>query len=174
MKNLGCRSYCVYLYVCVCVRVWPEASLVSGSPEHAGTAGQCVYDLSIWSLPGARSASLCSVCVCVFLKGKTLQAVTVPETLTNKLICVPLLPNSIYTQQPYTSPDFGAAFKHNVPFAPSAEGTEDSSSYFHPPSCTVFLSLPGTAIHTVCLSPPPTQRCRLQALCCVVSAWPRL
>lgn len=71
MKNLGCRSYCVYVYVCVCVRVWPEASLVSGSPEHAGTAGQCVYDLSIWSLPGARSASLCSVCVYVcFSKAK--------------------------------------------------------------------------------------------------------
>ena len=53
--------------VCVCfsVCVWPEASLLSGSPEHAGTAGQCVFDLSIWSLPGAHTALLCSVCVCV-------------------------------------------------------------------------------------------------------------
>lgn len=62
-----CVSLCVYAFVCVCmyVCVWPEASLVSGSPEHAGTAGQCVSDLSIWSLPGAHTALLCSVCLCV-------------------------------------------------------------------------------------------------------------
>lgn len=160
--------------MCVCV-CGPRLPLFLGAQSMLGQRGS----VSMTSPSGAcleLAQPRCAqcVCVCVFLKGKTLQAVTVPETLTNKLICVPLLPNSIYTQQPYTSPDFGAAFKHNVPFAPSAEGTEDSSSYFHPPSCTVFLSLPGTAIHTVCLSPPPTQRCRLQALCCVVSAWPRL
>ena len=91
---------CTCVCVCVCVHVCGrlEAPLVSGSLEHAGTAGQCVSDLSIWSLPGAHTASLRSVCVCVrvcvcvcvFLEGRTLQAVTVPETLTNKLICFPL------------------------------------------------------------------------------------
>lgn len=58
--------------MCLCVRVRmcvAGGSLVSGSPEHAGTAGQRVYDPSIWSLPEAHAALLCCVsvfvCLCV-------------------------------------------------------------------------------------------------------------
>lgn len=182
--HIACECVCAY----VCGR--PEAPLVSGSPEHAGTAGQCVSDLSIWSLPGALTASLCSALVCVyvsvFLEGKTLQAVTVPETLTNKLICFPLLSLSLLSLSALSLATHSnltplttlfssrAAFKHNIQFVQSAQGTEDCSSYFHPPSCTVF-SFPsaGTATHTQthtqCSSPLPPLSDADYRLCGVLS-----
>uniref|UniRef100_A0AAV2LTF8 Uncharacterized protein n=1 Tax=Knipowitschia caucasica TaxID=637954 RepID=A0AAV2LTF8_KNICA len=69
--------------------VWLGAPLVPESPMHAGTAGQCVSDPSIWSQPGA---TLFSMCECL---KQSLQAMKVPETLWYKLLSQEQLPAQV-------------------------------------------------------------------------------
>lgn len=78
---------CVYL----CVRRLPlflEAQSMMGQQDSVSVTSPSGACLEL-TLPYCAMFVWLCVCLYVFLEGKTLQAVTVPETLTNKLICSP-------------------------------------------------------------------------------------
>lgn len=130
--------------------------LFLGSHCMLGQAGHSVSDPSIWRLPEATHM------VCVF-KAKP-PCNDCSGTIHNKL------PYHNYLTPFITQVTPSCSFHCDIECALS--GQVENSSYFHPPSCIVFLSHSGKA--TKCSSPHPHARCRLQALCGVVSAWPRL
>jgi len=88
---------CVSVYVC-----GQRLPFFLGAQSMLGQQGS----VSLTSPSGAcleLTQPCCAQCVCVFLRGKTLQAFAVPETCTNKLIWFPFL-LSFCTQQLYTTP----------------------------------------------------------------------
>lgn len=96
-----------------------------------------------WSLHCLAVLSV-GVCVC-FSNAETLQAVTVPETLTNQLFSF-TFPLSFYAPFSWVRSQM-RHYLSGYTVLQSAEATMYCCSYFHPPSCTVFLSLTGTATH---------------------------